>query len=215
MRGIEQVPWLYDAGCGVIERLGLGAWRRWLAEGARGRTLDLGCGTGRSLPLFPRAARAIGLEPAWPPIMRARRRAPGVPLVVGSAEALPFRDGAFETVVTGLVFCSVRDPARGLAEVRRVLRPGGTLRMVEHVRSDRPWKARLQDRVERVWVRVTGGCHPNRDTERALEAAGFRVDPATRAALGDLRRFEARPVTPISTRSRTICASSSGTCVRP
>ena len=118
--------------------------------------------------------------------------APGVPLVVGSAEALPFRDGVFDTVVSGLVFCSVRDPRRGLAEVRRVLRPGGALRMLEHVRSTHPWKARVQDRIQPAWTWVMGGCHPNRDTERAVEAAGFRIEAEGRRAKGDMRRFAAR-----------------------
>ena len=108
-------------------------------------------------------------------------------------EALPFRDGVFDTVVSGLVFCSVPDPRRGLAEVRRVLRPAGALRMLEHVRSTRRWKARAQDALQPVWTRLTGGCHPNRDTERTVEAAGFRIDPDGRRAKGDMRRFAARP----------------------
>lgn len=194
VRGLEQIPWLYDASCAVMERLGLGRWRRWLAEGARGRTLDVGCGTGRNLPLFPREARVVGLDPARQSLLRARRRAPHVPLVQGEAEALPFRDGAFETVVSGLVFCSVPAPARGLAELRRVLGPAGVLRMLEHVRSPRRWKGRVQDAVQPCWTRLTGGCHPNRDTERAVEAAGFRIDPESRRAKGDMRRFEGRPV---------------------
>ena len=193
MRGVEQVPWLYDAICALAERRGLGRWRRWLTQGARGRTLDLGCGTGRNLPLFPAGARAIGLDPEMDSLRRARRRAPGVPLVCGSAEALPFRDRSFDTVVSGLVFCSVPDARRGLVEVGRVLRPDGRLRLLEHVRSTRPWKARLQDRLERPWVRVSGGCHPNRDTERAVEAAGFAIEADGRRAKGDMRRFSARP----------------------
>jgi ubiquinone/menaquinone biosynthesis C-methylase UbiE len=116
-----------------------------------------------------------------------------VPLILARAEALPFRAGVFDTVVSGLVFCSVADPRRGLAEVRRVLRPGGTLRMLEHVRSVHPWKARIQDRIQPFWTRLMGGCHPNRDTERAVEAAGFRLDAESRRAKGDLRRFAARP----------------------
>ena len=115
-------------------------------------------------------------------------------LVQGSAEALPFRDGTFDTVVSGLVFCSVPDAARGLAEVKRVLRGDGQLRMLEHVRARRPWKARLQDRVQPFWTRVTGGCHPNRDTERAVEAAGFTIEAEGRRAKADLRRFSARRV---------------------
>ena len=191
MRGLEQIPWLYDGLCAVLERTGLGRWRRWLAGGARGRTLDVGCGTGRGLPLYGPDVRAIGLDPGWDSLGRARRRAPGVPLVQGRAEALPFRGGTFDTVVASLVFCSVAEPARGLAEVKRVLRPDGRLRMLEHVRSRRAWKAALQDRVQPIWTWASGGCHPNRDTERAVEAAGFVIDAEDRAELADLRRFSA------------------------
>ena len=191
MRGLEQIPWLYDGLCAVLERTGLGPWRRWLAGGARGRTLDVGCGTGRGLPLYGPDVRAIGLDPEWDSLGRARRRAPGVPLVQGRAEALPFRGGTFDTVVASLVFCSVAEPARGLAEVKRVLRPDGRLRMLEHVRSRRAWKAALQDRVQPIWTWASGGCHPNRDTERAVEAAGFVIDAEDRAELADLRRFSA------------------------
>jgi ubiquinone/menaquinone biosynthesis C-methylase UbiE len=193
MRGVEQIPWLYDAICALAERRGLDRWRRWLTEGARGRTLDLGCGTGRNLPRFPTGVRAIGLDPEMDALRRARRRAPGVPLVCGSAEALPFRAGAFDTVVSGLVLCSVPDPARGLAEVRRVLRADGTLRALEHVRSTRRWKARAQDWLQPAWTRFAGGCHPNRDTERAVEAAGFTIEAEGRRAEADFRRFAARP----------------------
>jgi ubiquinone/menaquinone biosynthesis C-methylase UbiE len=169
--GVEQIPWLYDALCALSERSGLGRWRRWLTAGARGRTLDLGTGTGRNLPLYGPGVRVVGLDPALPVLARARRRAPRVPLVRAAAEALPFRDGAFDTVVSGLALCSVADPARALAEVRRVLRPGGHLRVLEHVRSPVPWRARWQDRLQPWWTRFTGGCRPNRDTERAVAAA--------------------------------------------
>lgn len=191
MRGVEQIPWLYDAICAVAEWRGLDRWRRWLTAGARGRTLDLGCGTGRNLPLFPAGVRAVGLDPAWDALARARRRAPGTPLVQGSAEALPFRDGCFDTVVSGLVLCSVADPARGLAEVRRVLGAGGTLRALEHVRSTRPWRARVQDAIQPAWTWFAGGCHPNRETERLIERGGFTIDPAGRRAQANLRRFVA------------------------
>src|SRR5438094_1736108 len=175
-----------------MERTGLSPWRRSLADGARGRTLDLGCGTGRGLALYDPAVRAIGLDPAFGSLVRARRRARRVPLVCASAEALPFRAGVFDTVVSSLVFCSVPDPARGLAEVRRVLHPNGRLRMLEHVRSQRRWKAAFQDRVQPLWTRASGGCHPNRDTERAVEAAGFVIDAEDRAEMADMRRFSAR-----------------------
>jgi ubiquinone/menaquinone biosynthesis C-methylase UbiE len=114
--------------------------------------------------------------------------------VQASAEALPFRAGAFETVISSLVFCSVPDPVRGLAEVRRVLAPGGTLRMIEHVRSTRRWKARVQDAVQPIWTWLAGGCHPNRDTERTVEACGFTIDMESRRAHADMRRFIARQI---------------------
>jgi ubiquinone/menaquinone biosynthesis C-methylase UbiE len=191
MRGIEQIPWMYDALCHVCERGGFDRWRRWLVGGARGRTLDLGCGTGRNLPWLPSAARAVGVDPSPAALARARRRTPGVPLVQARAEALPFRDAAFDTVVSGLVFCSIDDPAHGLAEVRRVLRADGELRMLEHVRATTPWRARLQDFVQPAWTRITGGCRPNRDTESVVMRAGFAV--SDRRARGTMRRFVARP----------------------
>jgi ubiquinone/menaquinone biosynthesis C-methylase UbiE len=193
MRGIENIPWLYDAICWWAERTGLDRWRRWLTAGARGRTVDLGCGTGRNLPLYGSDVRVIGVDPERRSLRRARQRAPRVPLVQARAEALPFRAASVDTVVSGLVFCSVDDPRRGLAEVTRVLRPDGALRMLEHVRSTVPWRARWQDRLQPAWTWFSGGCHPNRDTERTVGGAGFAIAPDTRRARGSMRRFEARP----------------------
>jgi ubiquinone/menaquinone biosynthesis C-methylase UbiE len=193
VRGAEQIPWLYDLAMAVLERMGLGPWRRWLAQGARGLTLDLGSGTGRNLPLFPPDARAVGVDPCSASLARARRRSSGALLVVARAEELPFRDGSFETVVSGLVLCSVTDPARAVAEMRRVLAPGGSVRALEHVRSPVPWKARLQDWTQPAWSALSGGCHPNRETERTLEEGGLAIDGATRRERDTMRRFEARP----------------------
>jgi ubiquinone/menaquinone biosynthesis C-methylase UbiE len=192
MRGIEQIPWLYDAGMAVQERFGLGRWRRWLAGGARGRVLEIGCGTGRNLPLYGRDAAPVGVDADRGVLRAARRRAPGVPLVVARVEALPFRAGVFDTVVSGLVLCSVGDPLRGLAEVKRVLARDGTLRVIEHVRSRSPVVGKLQDLVQPAWTWVQGGCHPNRDTERTVEAAGFAIEAEGRREKGVMRRFSAR-----------------------
>jgi len=193
MRGVEQIPWLYDVLASLMELRGLGRWRDWLARGAKGRTLEVGAGTGRNLPRYPKDVRLIATEPDLAMVKSARRRAPHVPLVVASAEALPFRDGAFDTVVSSLVFCSVPDPARGLAEVKRVLRPGGALRMMEHVRAETPLRGRWQDFIQPAWTRLAGGCHNNRDTVAAVERAGFVIEDEGRRKNGDLRRFQARP----------------------
>jgi len=115
-----------------------------------------------------------------------------VALVRARAEALPFRAGAFDTVLSGMVFCSVDDPAAGLAEVRRVLAASGTLRLLEHVRSAAPLEARLQDLTQPAWTWLAGGCRPNRETERAVELAGFTVEAASRHARGTWRRMVAR-----------------------
>ena len=193
MRGLEQIPWLYDLGLWFAEKLGFIRWRRWLAEGATGRTLDVGTGTGRNLTWFSAARTVIAIDPSRHNLRAALARLPGTMLVRARAEALPFREAAFDTVVSGMVFCSVDAPADGLAEVRRVLGPGGSLRMIEHVRSSSPLEAWWQDLIQPAWTWVAGGCRNNRETERAVAEAGFAIDPATRRASGTMRRFVARP----------------------
>lgn len=190
MRGLEQIPWLYDAMFAAVEWTGLGQWRDWLVRGARGRVLEIGCGTGRNLPRY--SERPVAIEPDIDTLRRARRRRPDALLVRASAEALPFRDGAFDTVVSSLVFCSVPSPEHGLGEVARVLAGGGELRMLEHVRSTSHLGARFQDFIQPAWTRLAGGCFPNRATEATVEANGFEIDPGQRRASGNLRRFVAR-----------------------
>src|SRR5207302_11112527 len=116
MRGLEQIPWLYDASMRLMESTGMGKWRAWLAQGARGLTLDLGSGTGRNLPLLPPGTRAVAVEPELDSLRRSRARAPNALRVCASAHALPFRDGAFDTVLCGLVLCSVPDANLGIGE---------------------------------------------------------------------------------------------------
>ena len=194
MRGVEQIPWFYDGFMSLVEPFGLGRWRQRLVTGAEGRVLEVGSGTGRNLPLYDAGTRVVGLEPELDSLLAARRRHPGAMLVVGSAEALPFRTETFDTVVSCLVFCSVPDPLRGLREVGRILRRNGELRMMEHVRHTGLFRGRVQDWIQPLWTRIAGGCHPNRDTEATVVEAGFRIDPKGRRAKGTLRRFTARLV---------------------
>ena len=195
MRGAEQIPWLYDACCAISERTGLRRWREWLVRVAPGRALEVGAGTGRNLPLYDDVRRVVALDPDRRLLARARRRAPAARFVIGSAEALPFPSGTFDTVVSGLVFCSVPDPHRGLSEVRRVLAPGGSLRMMEHVRAAGVM-GRLQDLIQPAWTRIVGGCHPNRETEANVAAAGFTILRDGYRAKRGMRRFVARHTTP-------------------
>ncbi len=192
MRHAGQVPFLYETALSLMESWaggGLKRWRRALVRDARGRTLDLGCGTGRNFPLF-RDACPVGLDPELASLRWARRRRRQVPLVRARAEALPFRDGAFDTVVCGLVLCSVQDPPRAVAEIHRVLRDDGELRCLEHVRGDGGW-GRFQDAVQPLWTWLDGACRPNRSTERTVEAGGFRIADDRRAQ-GIMRLFRAR-----------------------
>jgi SAM-dependent methyltransferase len=192
MRGLEQRPGLYDAGMALLERGGLGRWRRRVVEGVGGRILEVGTGTGRNLRLFPSEARVVGLDPDLLVLRKARTRAPGTPLVVARAEALPFPTGCFDGVLSTLVFCSVDDPAAGLAEIRRVLRPEGTLHMMEHVRSANPLLGWFQDRIQPLWTWVAGGCRPNRRTENTVREAGFGIEADSFRRRGVMRRFRAR-----------------------
>jgi ubiquinone/menaquinone biosynthesis C-methylase UbiE len=172
---------LYDRMLAGTEDAGLRDRRRELLSEAEGATLELGAGTGLNLDLYPAAVTELVLtEPSEHMARRLRERAAAearaVEVVESPAERLPFPDDRFDTVVGTLVLCTVDDPARTLAEVNRVLRPGGRLLFLEHVRSDDPRVARWQDRLERPWRFMGAGCHCNRDTPATLEASPLRVE---------------------------------------
>ena len=187
MRGLEQIPWAYDFGMHLLP--GLKRWRKQLAAMARGRVLEVGCGTGWMFPLYDKDIDLTGLDPNAASLHRARKRGPEARLVVGSVEHLPFPADHFDTVVSSLVFCSVPDPARGLAEIRRVLKPDGRLVMLEHVQARGKVGAWLLDRIQPAWTCVAGGCRPNRNTESAVSLAGFQIDSSTKKSKNVIRLF--------------------------
>ena len=180
---------LYDRISASNERAGFADRRAELLAGARGATLEVGAGTGLNLPNYPAAVTDLVLaEPDrhMARRLRARLSEAGRPaeVVEAPAERLPFEDGRFDTVVVTLVLCTVRDPARALDEIARVLKSGGRLLFLEHVRA--PDGARLSrwlDRLERPWGWFAGGCHPNRDTIAAVDASPLSVESADRGEM--------------------------------
>jgi len=168
----------------------LGPVRAELLAGLRGDVLELGAGTGANFRHYTPEARVIAVEPD--PYMLRRAEAEAVRLGArhldvrrAPAEHLPFDDDAFDAVVATLVLCTVRDVPQALAEARRVLRPGGEVRFLEHVRSSGAG-ARVQDTLQPVWGWFSGGCHWNRETERAIADAGFRIEEVRHTKLGPL-----------------------------
>lgn len=154
---------LYDAAFARGERAGMAGHRRELLATASGRVLEIGAGTGLNLPHYPDGIELVLTEPEAPMARRLERRADGATILPASAEELPFDDASFDTAVSTLVLCTVADPARAVAELERVLRPGGRLLFIEHVRGEGVL-ARWQDRLDRPWRHIGNGCHANRDT---------------------------------------------------
>jgi ubiquinone/menaquinone biosynthesis C-methylase UbiE len=168
---------LYDPLMSLADRAGLREERAAVVGDVAGRVLEVGAGTGLNLALYPSGLERLVLsEPHEPMARRIEARTAGrageveVEVVRSGAEALPFGDGSFDEVVSTLVLCTVDDVTSTLAEIRRVLVPGGRLRFVEHVRSDDPRLAAWQDRVERPWRAFADGCRCNRDTLAAIRA---------------------------------------------
>lgn len=156
-------------------------FRARVAGAAEGRVLEIGIGSGLNLALYsPNVSEVVGVDPSSVLLSRAgdaagQCRAP-VTLVEGSAEAMVVDNCSFDTVVTTWSLCTIPNVGQALAEVRRVLRPGGTLLFVEHGRAPEPGVARWQDRLDPIWSRLAGGCHLNRPMDVLLRGAGFRLD---------------------------------------
>lgn len=188
---------LYAAGFdfvqGRMERRGVAEYRRRVTEGLTGEVLEIGAGTGRNFRYYDEGARVVALEPDASMRERARRRASRarvpVEVVEGDAQRLPFDDGSFDAAVVSQVLCSIPDPGRALAELRRVLRPGGILKFYEHVRAEEPELAARQERWARPWRVVARGCNLDRRSLTLIQSAGFEVDRAEAFAQPGLPRI--------------------------
>src|SRR5262249_35807079 len=169
-----------DRALAKTEKDGLRAHRQALLSAAGGDVLEIGGGTGANLSLYDGRVRTLTItEPEKPMARRLEKRIsaqrPDTRFLRAPAEDLPFNDASFDAVVSTLVLCTVDDQPRALRELRRVLRPGGKLLFIEHVRSDDERLARWQDRLLPLNVRLMHGCHCNRPTLDSIRAAGFEV----------------------------------------
>ena len=180
----------------AAERRGAAEHRRTLLAGLDGRVIEVGSGHGLNFPYYPQTVtEVVAVEPE--PHLRklALQAAAATPVLVtvneGIAEALPAENGEFDAAVVSLVLCSVTDQRAALAEIARVLRPGGELRFYEHVISNDPGRARIMRALDAtVYPPLAGGCHAARDTGAAIRQAGFQIEREERIA------FKPSPLVP-------------------
>lgn len=184
---------MYDRMSRSSEEAGVGDMRQRLLGDVSGDILELGAGTGMNLSHYDEGLASLVLTEPEPAMLRrlqpkALEQAPNAKVVQASAEDLPFEDASFDAVVSTLVLCGVEDQARALQEAKRVLRPGGRLLFIEHVRSDDPKLARFQDRMNRL-NHFLVGCDCNRQTLAAIEEQGFTVSKVEPTVLPKAPKF--------------------------
>ncbi len=183
----------YDRQIAKAEEAGLRAFRESLLASATGHVIEIGGGTGANLPFYGPAVESLTITEPQPPMLRRLQRkadsqAPAARVLRAPAEDLPFDDDTFDVAVSTLVLCGVDDQPRALRELRRVLRPGGQLLFIEHVRSDDPGTARLQDRMN--WInRPVVCCDCNRPTLSCIQEAGFIATQVEHTALPKAPKF--------------------------
>jgi ubiquinone/menaquinone biosynthesis C-methylase UbiE len=185
----------YDKQISFFEKFWFAGARDWLGQRAHGRVLEVAIGTGRNLHQYRPGVTITGIELSPAMLAIARDRSAGLGLTAdlreGDAEHLPFGDASFDTAVCALSLCTIPDPAAAIAEMKRVLVPGGTLLLVDHIASSWPAVRAAQRLVEQVTVR-TAGEHFTRRQLPLVQAAGFRVEESERLKAGTVERILAR-----------------------
>jgi ubiquinone/menaquinone biosynthesis C-methylase UbiE len=182
----------YDRQISVFERVLFGGGREWVCSQARGKVLELACGTARNLPFYPTDVELTGIELSPEMLRIGQRRARELgrtaDLRLGDAQRLEFADASFDTVTCTLGFCTIPDTRQEAGEALRVLRPGGDLLMLEHVRSPMPPVRLIQRLLEPLSVRF-GADHLLRDPLDYLPAIGFEIDLVDRSKWGIVERL--------------------------
>ncbi len=184
----------YDRQIAFFERFQFAGGREWLAARASGHVLEVAVGTARSLPFYPPGIQLTGIDLSPSMLAIARQRAAEVGLQAdlreGDAQALPFADNTFDTVLCALALCSIPDPAKAVAEMARVLKPGGKLLLLDHIGSTWPPVYAAQWLLERITIRA-GGEHFTRRQLALVKAAGLRVVETERLKAGTVERIHA------------------------
>lgn len=165
----------------VMRQEALAPFRTRVIGAAHGRVLEFGVGSGLNLPLYGAGVTSVtGLDPSSALLGMARDRVTSatvpVELIEASAETLPIDTASVDTVVTTWTLCTIPNAAQALREARRVLKPGGALLFIEHGRAPEPGVARWQDRLDRLWGLIAGGCHINRKIDALIMEAGFHIE---------------------------------------
>jgi ubiquinone/menaquinone biosynthesis C-methylase UbiE len=203
----------YDRQIARAEQAGLRAFRQDLLAGAKGHVIEIGGGTGANLPCYGQAIESLTVtEPDVSMVRRlernVREHAYAAKVLRAPAEDLPFDDDTFDMAVSTLVLCGVDDQPRALRELRRVLRPGGQLLFIEHVRSDDPHTARLQDRMN--WLnRLVVCCDCNRPTFGSIQEAGFTITQVEHTVLPKAPKFVSPTIIGTAMAPARVAAASS------
>jgi ubiquinone/menaquinone biosynthesis C-methylase UbiE len=168
---------LYDFVLKPLETFHLGHIRDELLSSARGKTLEIGAGTGLNFAHYPSGVDVVAIDTDENMLRPAMKRGSShhIKVQVADAQYLPYPDNEFDTVVATLVFCSIPDPDKALREVYRVLKPGGSFLLLEHVRKNTPVTGKILDTLTPVWKHLASGCHLNRDPENSINVLGFKT----------------------------------------
>jgi ubiquinone/menaquinone biosynthesis C-methylase UbiE len=190
----------YDKDIRFWEKVQFGGGRQWVAARVQGQVLEVAVGTGLNLPLYPPTVTLSGVELSPAMLALARKRATehglDVDLREGDAQALPFEDASFDTTVCTLSLCTIPDPAAAIAEMRRVLRPGGLMLLLDHIGSTWPPIWAVQRLIEQFTIRSAGEYMTRRQLP-LVQAAGFEILETQRLKAGTVERIAARkPRTP-------------------